>query len=383
MSAAQLRRPGSIGASLANEKSSDDSGTTSTRPLHANSNVTGYAIFTKAILSGLVAIKFDPTSGAVLSQKTITGPFAKYYELYYGDSTRVIEWDEQKAKFYFADLSESADSEAVTVYSIDPETGESTSAPVSGCKSEYPIGLSWDAQTGLLILATQSASTASFCAVDPASGKGSAMGQVMRGTTEANESYYAAFLSHVHGGVAIRVGYREVTTGGSLGKVATTLARGSGTLTPSWHAVDLDTHGAPASVHTHPSGGYISLAPRTSSGSGYDVVGWDTSDDGGQRLLANLTNAHPPRIPFTNAPLGYVAAAVSGKVFGSLTVAYHPGVVPGGSDKWVVSTLDLSTGKLTEAALSPQPSIEGADTASLTGFGLVAPSVRTDTNRGT
>jgi hypothetical protein len=47
-------------------------------------------------------------------------------------------------------------------------------------------------------------------------------------------------------------------------------------------------------------------------------------------------------------------------------------IVPGVLDKWVVSTLDLDSGKLTEAALSPQPSVEGADTSPLTGFGLVA-----------
>jgi hypothetical protein len=97
-------------------------------------------------------------------------------------------------------------------------------------------------------------------------------------------------------------------------------------VTPSWQAVDLDTHGVPASVHVHPSGGFLSLAPRKSA-AGYDIVGWDTGDDHGatkSQVLANLTNAHPPRIPYTNAPLGYVAAAMSGSLFGSLTVAYHP-----------------------------------------------------------
>ena len=39
-----------------------------------------------------------------------------------------------------------------------------------------------------------------------------------------------------------------------------------------------------------------------------------------------------------------------------------------------VSTLDLKSGRLVEAPLNPQPSIEGAETVSLSGFGLVAPA---------
>jgi len=106
-----------------------------------------------------------------------------------------------------------------------------------------------------------------------------------------------------------------------------------------------------------------------------DVIRW--SAEGGVQVLANLSNAHAPVIPTSNLQLGYVDDAVSGSTYGAMTVATHPSLVPGLQDKWSVTTLDLTSGKLTQAALAPQPSLEGAETTALCGFGLVAPPSRT------
>ena len=116
----------------------------------------------------------------------------------------------------------------------------------------------------------------------------------------------------------------------------------------------------------------MSLAPRTGAkGPKLDIIGWGNSSrvDGDVRVLARLANAGPPQAPYIGT-LGYVADSIAGQVFGALTVAHHAGTL-GLRDKWTMSTLDLATGKLVEAPLSPQPSIEGAETVALAGFGLV------------
>ena len=46
-------------------------------------------------------------------------------------------------------------------------------------------------------------------------------------------------------------------------------------------------------------------------------------------------------------------------------------ILPGAFDKWSLSVFDLETETVTlEAPLSPQPSALGAETTSLSGFGL-------------
>ena len=109
------------------------------------------------------------------------------------------------------------------------------------------------------------------------------------------------------------------------------------------------------------------------------MVEWGTAAaadavGGPARVLANLSNANVPCSPYDHSQLGYVTDAVAGEsLYAAMTVALHPSpLLPGVRDKWSVSTLDLNTGALTEAALSPQPSFEGAETVSLGGFGLVA-----------
>lgn len=347
-----------------------------TSPSRAATRI-GYAVFTQALRFGLVAYAFD-AGGNVQAKRQLSGPFASYYERYYGEGTRVLPWDGAAKRFYFADIliNASADGDApITVFTIDPATGESTAAEVTGCKGGYPYGMAWDATTKALLLATQTEASASFCAVDPTSGEGTQMGSVLRGTSEGNSSgYYTAYVSHVQGGVAIRVGHRVVTTGTDLGKSSVALKAGRASLPSSWESLDLGTHGLPSTVRTHPDGGFVSLAPRTTEANGapkLDIIGWGNGSrtDGDVRVLARLANAGPPQAPYIGT-LGYVADSIAGSLFGALTVAHRGGTL-GLRDKWTLSTLDLATGRLMEAPLSPQPSIEGAETVALAGFGLV------------
>ena len=79
-----------------------------------------------------------------------------------------------------------------------------------------------------------------------------------------------------------------------------------------------------------------------------------------------------PTMPFGSGVLGYVGSAAVGSTYAAMTVATHPNpILPGAFDKWSLSVFDLETETVTlEAPLSPQPSALGAETTSLSGFGL-------------
>lgn len=356
-----------------------------------------YALFSRPLLPGLVAYSIDASSGKVTHHTGVHGPFADYIKLYYGEGTRLFPWDPKTARFYFADVDLSGGgvgnaSSPVILYTIDPATGASTAAPLSGC-SGYPVGLAWDAPKGKLVLATQTKATVTFHAVDVAAASAEALGAVSRGASEgASAAYYSAYVSHADSGVAYRVGHKVVTKGGELGvgQVAfSSASEAEAAPAASWRDLEWGTHELPATVHS--SGDeLIGLAPKKLALQvAYDIVAFDkkpagTGDaaraDGGLRVLANLNNSHPPIVPLLHEPLGYVGASVVGTRFGAMTVAKHPSaILPGVGDKWQLVTLDLAAAAgagassvAREMPLAPQPSFEGAETVSLSGFGLAA-----------
>jgi len=353
-------------------------------PPTGTANASGYAIFTRALIDGLSAYTFDAATGAVIAKHPITGPAGTYFGLYYGQAPRVLPWDPNSKLFYLADVdaAASANATAITLYAINPADGSSTATPVSGCEG-FPMGMSWDEALGMLIVATQTPSTVTFCAIDP-SGTSKSMGSLPRGSSESTDtSYYAAYISHAQAGVAVRVGHKIVTEGKELGVSTVKLsggANGGSSPTATWTPLDLGSHDLPAATLAHPSGkGFLGLAPRKKTTSAadaatpysLDMIAWELG--AAPRVIGNLTNSYPPQSPMTHSPLGYVTDAFAGGKYASMTVSPHPfPILPGTKDKWVVSTLDLETGKLTQAPLKPQPSIEGAETVSLAGFGLVA-----------
>lgn len=388
-------------------------------------NATGYALFPASVASTLHAYTFDAATGAVTANHQVTGPFATYYQGYFGEGTRLLPFDSKAARFYLAEQwadpgapVRSASSPPLVLFAIDPSSGASELVTVTGCDAGYPVGQAWDAASGMLIIGTQDSSTASFCAIDPAAGRGAKLGSVPRGASEASsDAFYAAYISHVAANVAVRVGHRLVTSGGEPGVVSVTLDPAGGAAKPSaFAAIDLGRHhGPPATVQAHPQAGFISLAPRVGMTQGYDVLGWD--GQGGARILANLTNARayglmpasrqpslhalhtasphptaialplaprhtthgtarlpfadPPREPVLKTPLGYVADTVEGSLYAALAVSYGLEEV---GDKWAVSMLDVHSGALMQAALEPQPALLGAESTALSGFGIVAPT---------
>jgi hypothetical protein len=315
---------------------------------------------------GLSAATIDVSNGNLLSRREVTGPAGSWYQLYFGESTRILPWDSESARFVFADADLS--SGKMMVYTIDPTTGQSTGQEINGC-SGSPVGLAWDADLGALVVSTHTDSEASFFAVNPDTVVAKPFGKVTRGDDEAtSEAFYSAYMSHAHGGVAYRTGLKQVYAGDDEGFGVTQVSEGSSAWQEPTRA---DEHSMPISVQQHPAGGFLSLAARADGM--LDMVSWTAN--GSAKVLAELANAQMQSTP-GSGPLGYVTdAPVVGDLYASMTVAIAPGTM-GVGDRWTLSTLSLSSGELNEFALNPQPAVLGAEVTSLSGFGIPAKQQR-------
>ncbi len=375
---AAARRPMLTSRAMAKEGAAADDSTTYFRAQGTGGDV-AFALFTKVAQSTLQALTIDAKSGNVTGRADVTGPAADYYSGYFGETTRLFPFDPKGARFVFADLDMSSAELPLVLYTIDAATGKSASARIDGCgtgKDAYPFGLAFDAAKGMLSIGMQTEANATLCSVDIDAATGSLAGSVPREGSEASPSFYSAYLSLVDAGTAYRIGHQQVTQGTGDGLGVTNFGAGSTTdAATTWHAVPtIKGHALPTSIGPHPSGkGFISLAPRTASTDAdavLDIVSWELG--GAARVVANLSNAHQPTMPFLGV-LGYVGDSVSGDKFGAMVVATHPYPIdPGLLDRWVVVTYDASSGGLTEAELSPQPTRLGAEAVALSGFGLVS-----------
>lgn len=328
-----------------------------------------YALFVSdgIFKDSLLSMTVELASGRVIAKKSVTGPVQDYNAKLFGSSTRLFSWDPAKVRFVFADADYAAKGPAfpLTIYSIDAATGVSTSKAVSGCAGE-PLGMAFDKSTQRLIVATQDKDSAFFCSVNPDTGVAEKLSKVARGSGETSDTYYAAYMSYVSSGIAYRVGHRQVSFGTDPGMNAVTLATGVAT---KWNAIALArNHSLPVSMQVHPDGGFVSLAPRGGTFA-LDVIVWDATNNTVQ-VLKQLTNANVPSSPKTGA-LGYVGDAIDGSTFAAMTVQ-KGAKVPLVSDKWKISTVDLHSGAVFESALKPQPAITGAETVTLSGFGMPA-----------
>jgi len=314
-------------------------------------------------------------------------------QLYYGEGTRLLEWDPTSKKFLLADVDLSGGgkgnaSSPVLLYSVDPSDGTSTVSPLAGV-SGYPVGLAWDAPQGTLLLTTQSADHVSFFRVEVNVSRATLLSSQPRGASESSTTFYAAYVSHAHDGVAYRAGHKMVSTGQNLGLGSVDAS----SATPGWTDLAWQSHDLPATLHAATSAvvspGFVALAQRKGGHTiDYDVIsfggpaaaggvaggGLDYSE---YKVIARLNNSHPPTVPLLKEALGYVGASLVGHSYAALTVEKHPNIIlPGVGDKWSLATLDLKAadvgGSLKQLQLKPQPSFEGAETVSLSGFGLAA-----------
>ena len=129
-----LRKPNAVAREAAAAAATASVVEEPVHPATRASSVIAHALFTKSVSNGLTALTIDVASGNVTSKADVTGPASDYYDLYYGESTRVWPFDASKARFVFADFdfSETNTSEALKVYTIDAKTGASTKATAIG-----------------------------------------------------------------------------------------------------------------------------------------------------------------------------------------------------------------------------------------------------------
>eukprot|EP00756_Hemistasia_phaeocysticola_P001096 Hpha_TRINITY_DN10793_c0_g2::TRINITY_DN10793_c0_g2_i1::g.43525::m.43525 len=346
VSKAALRRPTMPSAVLA---STLDEG----NQVRTLSGQTAYALFTTQ--TGLQALSIEILTGAV-SKVKVSGPVQTYYDQFYGGSLRILPWDAKGARFVWADQDIAQGAKTVTVYTVDPKTGVSTSKAVSGVLS-YPVGFAWDAALGSLVVGTQTATEAELWKVDPDTGAAVSLGKVDRGADESSATYYAAYITASDNGVVYRVGNKAVTTAASPGLEQFAAS----TKASTWSTIPLS--GVPASTTAVPGGGFASLAVG-SSGS-FEAVSWGVN--GSAKVLGQFANAHAPS--FAGGPLGYTASSTGNGLFGALACQQHVVPIVGVTCKWSVYTASLGGGAVTENPLSPG-FLMGGDSVGLAGFGM-------------
>lgn len=104
--------------------------------LEAGKN-TAYALFTAGGLNpkaDLNCLTIDVASGAITDLLPVKGPAADYFAKIYGESTRIYPFDPKTGQFHFLDILQTGASKSspITLYSIDPTTGISTTKVVRG-----------------------------------------------------------------------------------------------------------------------------------------------------------------------------------------------------------------------------------------------------------
>jgi len=91
----------------------------------------GYALFSKALSSELVALKIDLATGHT-THAPVTGPAAEYYSRFAGEATRLFPFDPATRRFLFADVDESRLGRPLTLYTVNASSGVSAAVPIRG-----------------------------------------------------------------------------------------------------------------------------------------------------------------------------------------------------------------------------------------------------------
>ena len=372
-------------------------------PPSANSTVTAYALFTGGHGSGgasdLSCLTIDAATGNISNMVAVSGPAATYFAGMYGGATRVYPFSPQRRRFFALDIVQtgSSASSPITLYAIDPATGESTSTLVSGAAGNV-VSFDYHPESDSVVMATgvRTDTAFSYYAVNVTTGGATPLATVARGASEnGSAAYYAPYITAVDADPSrlFRLGFQVVTeqSGPGLGVTswdvndddddddseAKAKAKAEGkaegkagaaipTATATWEdapSVDgeeplfysLVRRGGGAqsssrSSSTRSRSGtttttttrFLSLAPSTASGHTLSVVSWEWRSDGAEpdappTVLLDAANAHPPK-SLGVGNLGYVADAASadGTAYAALAVHVDDRKPMGAKDKWEI-----------------------------------------------
>eukprot|EP01064_Diplonema_japonicum_P018528 TRINITY_DN27228_c0_g1_i1.p1 TRINITY_DN27228_c0_g1~~TRINITY_DN27228_c0_g1_i1.p1 ORF type:complete len:433 (+),score=68.02 TRINITY_DN27228_c0_g1_i1:42-1301(+) len=316
-------------------------------------NSTMYAIFTAGLNIHLEALTIEP-SGAT-KRLSITGPALEWYTTLYGEGTRVFPFDARRNLFHFVEGTRNT---SITLYTVDPKTGSSTSRVLS--VKGYPLSFSYHYESDSLLFTVLENSVYQFYTVNMTTNSVARMGVLQRGGSEEDAGYYGGYVSGISldGKTVQRLGYKTVTTGTGSGVGMYNVTKGGDA---TWTAL-----GNPEGCEFYftwtrkmHSEELISLAPSATGSRSFKVVRWNV---GGQsQVVATLENAHSPST--LGIDLGYIAAAQAGNTYAGMVLEDH-----GASHKWAVLTMDLATNTAVVNTLNPEFTISGG--SGISGFGV-------------
>jgi hypothetical protein len=307
----------------------------------------------------------------------VSGPVKAYDAKLYGESTRVFPFDEKRGRFFFFDIDEvtAKATSPITMYTIDPATGESTSSVVSGVTG--PVrSFDYHSETGtsLLAVGNRTSSTFSTYSVNLATAVATKVAShIERGASEsASAAFYGAYISNIasNGSALYRLGYKSVSTGQQPGLGTTFLDSRKSVWRNVPNVAGEDFYYSLSRMNG--SDTFVSLAPSASLNHTLAVYSWSATD-ATATLLLDVPDAHPPSSSGTGI-LGYVADTVAAgtNTYAALVVKKNPSVLPGAKDKWEVITVDLdqATGQSREIS-GKGFEILGAETVSISGIGIM------------
>jgi len=341
--------------------------------VNAVTSLTVYALFSSGVASDLNCLTIDSATGHISALKPVKGPAKDYFAKLYGEQTREYPFDSSRGKFFFLDIVQqtASASSPITLYGIDPSTGESTSVVVSGATGNV-VSYVYHPESAAMIFSTgfRESSKFSFYTLDLDTAKATLISTQPRGASEGSSpSYYSPYMSEVtsSGQTVLRLGYQQVVVAQGPGMGITPL---DGNGTAVWKTVPSVAGEEFFYSLTRIPGedGFVSLAPSTSANHTLAVVSWDTS--GTQpKVILDVPDAHPPSSQGTGI-LGYVTDTVSAGFYVGLVV--KKGALPVGlGDRWEVLSVDLSAASGSSEVLSGHGfDVLGAETVSVSGIGL-------------
>jgi len=336
---------------------------------------TAYALFTSPSVANLDCLTIDVATGNITSKVPVSGPAKDYFAKLYGEITRVYPYSPSRNKFFFLDIVQTGatPSSPITLYSIDPATGASTSAVVSGVAG-FVVSFDYHPESDRVVVAVGAREDVSFSflTVDVDTAVASLLGTVDRGASEAaSPAFYAPYITVMaqNGTSAYRLGYQQVSEAVGPGLGATPLAGGVAT----WEAVP----SAPglgflySMVRKPGTDAFVSLAPSSATNHTLSVVSW-ARGDASAAVLLDMANAHPPQMIGTGV-LGYVADATSKSLYAALVVQPAKGSLFGEGDQWVLAFVEYDSGATGHVVIDGQGFAKlGAETVGVSGLGIKA-----------
>jgi len=399
-------------------------------------NVSAYALFHSGGVGANVldCLTISVHDGKIQQRIALSGPAAAYLTGFYGESPRLFSFAPSRRRFYLFDTDRSghassvgllhypASAPEITLYGINPASGESTAQVVNGASGSV-VSFAYHPESDTLVVAVATAPASdnddtngavNFYQVNPSDARATLMGSSARGASEeTSAAFYCGYVSALalDPATVLRFGYLQVTTGQGPGLGVTSLplhgraARPPSSLpslanppnaTTIWGpAPEADGYGLPRSFSRFPGTDiFYGLAPSTGPATKLSVVVWSRdgirsrgdaahmgisgADDGGgaigrggvegktadnARVVLSLPNAHPPQFPIKGGTLGYVAdcavATDTGGVYVALVVAKAMGGQGYGlRDRWSVVGLDLATEQGGQVTLNGDPWFE-------------------------